>query len=375
MEMLNFSENIISLRRRKGITQEELADFVGVTKASVSKWETKQSLPDILMLPRLAAFFDVSVDELLGYQPQLSREQIQKIYRDLAADFGKVPFEEAMEKSRVMVKKYYSCYPFLFQICVLWLNHFMLAEDPKRQREILEEASNLCDHILSDCKDVGLCNDAVILKAVFDMQCGKAREAAETLEEILSPYRLWAQSDAVLIQSYQMAGEMEKAKNFSQISIFLHLISLVNSASQDLMLCIDQPKRCEETIHRIDCVSEAFDLEHLHPNIAAGFEYQAAIVFCMQGKTREALERLESYKELVRYLLRGEEQFKLHGDSYFDALDAWIERLDLGSEAPRDRKVVCDSLSETLHHPAFAILEQEEEFQRIKKAMEGFREG
>ena len=79
MNILNFSENIIKLRHKKGITQEELADFVGVTKASVSKWETKQSLPDIMLLPRLAAYFDVTVDELLGYEPNLSREQIQKI--------------------------------------------------------------------------------------------------------------------------------------------------------------------------------------------------------------------------------------------------------------------------------------------------------
>lgn len=40
MNALNFSENIAGLRREKKITQEQLADFVGVTKASVSKWET-----------------------------------------------------------------------------------------------------------------------------------------------------------------------------------------------------------------------------------------------------------------------------------------------------------------------------------------------
>ena len=82
MNTLNFSDNIIRLRHRKKITQEQLADFIGVTKASVSKWETKQSMPDVLLLPRLASFFDVSIDELLGYEPQLSKEQIQKIYHN-----------------------------------------------------------------------------------------------------------------------------------------------------------------------------------------------------------------------------------------------------------------------------------------------------
>lgn len=47
MERLNLSDNIIRLRRERKITQEELADFLGVTKASVSKWENAQSVPDV----------------------------------------------------------------------------------------------------------------------------------------------------------------------------------------------------------------------------------------------------------------------------------------------------------------------------------------
>ena len=88
MSTLNLAENIIRLRHDKKITQEQLAAFVGVTKASVSKWETRQSMPDILLLPQLAAFFDVTIDELLGYAPQLSKEQMQKIYLDFTAAFA-----------------------------------------------------------------------------------------------------------------------------------------------------------------------------------------------------------------------------------------------------------------------------------------------
>ena len=78
MNTLQFADNLTRLRREKKVTQEELADFIGVTKASVSKWETRQSLPDILILPQLASFFNVTVDELLGYSPQLSKEQIDR---------------------------------------------------------------------------------------------------------------------------------------------------------------------------------------------------------------------------------------------------------------------------------------------------------
>ena len=67
MNKLNLPENLVRLRHEKKLTQEELADFMGVTKASVSKWEKGQNTPDLLLLPQLAAFYDVTVDELIVF--------------------------------------------------------------------------------------------------------------------------------------------------------------------------------------------------------------------------------------------------------------------------------------------------------------------
>ena len=60
---------IAQLRKQKGVSQQELADFLGVTFQSVSKWETKTTLPDITLLPLIADYFQVSVDELMGLKP------------------------------------------------------------------------------------------------------------------------------------------------------------------------------------------------------------------------------------------------------------------------------------------------------------------
>lgn len=55
-------ENIKRLRRERDITQETLAEFLGVTFQSISKWERGESYPDITLLPAIAGFFNVSID-------------------------------------------------------------------------------------------------------------------------------------------------------------------------------------------------------------------------------------------------------------------------------------------------------------------------
>ena len=70
---MKLNENIAALRKKKGLTQEELAQVFGVTNQAVSKWESSQSCPDVALLPGLAAFFGVSVDALMGEEPSLTR--------------------------------------------------------------------------------------------------------------------------------------------------------------------------------------------------------------------------------------------------------------------------------------------------------------
>ena len=58
------SEHIRSLRKARGLTQEQLAEALGVTAGAVYKWESRLSLPELPMLVQLADFFDTSVDAL-----------------------------------------------------------------------------------------------------------------------------------------------------------------------------------------------------------------------------------------------------------------------------------------------------------------------
>ena len=64
-----FKDNLISLRRMRGLSQEELADRIGVTRQTLSKYETGESLPDIERCKAIADFFEISMDELVSSQP------------------------------------------------------------------------------------------------------------------------------------------------------------------------------------------------------------------------------------------------------------------------------------------------------------------
>lgn len=121
MRELNIGKCIIHKRKEKGITQEQLANYIGVSKASVSKWESGSSYPDILLLPELATYFNISVDELLGYSPQLTKEDIGKIYSELSHEFAVKPFDEVMEQCNKLIKKIlflFSFFAFYYSIII-----------------------------------------------------------------------------------------------------------------------------------------------------------------------------------------------------------------------------------------------------------------
>lgn len=64
---MSFSENLTELRKLNGFSQEELADRIGVSRQTLSKYETGESLPDIEKCKQLADVFSVSMDDLISY--------------------------------------------------------------------------------------------------------------------------------------------------------------------------------------------------------------------------------------------------------------------------------------------------------------------
>ncbi len=81
---MNIGLNIRGLRKNKDLSQEMLAERLGVTFQAVSRWERGESYPDITLLPAIANFFGVSVDYLLGTEGEKEAEEVEKIVEQCA---------------------------------------------------------------------------------------------------------------------------------------------------------------------------------------------------------------------------------------------------------------------------------------------------
>ena len=75
---------IKKLRAENNITQDALATAVGVTPQAISRWEAESGYPDIELLPVLADFFSVSVDELIGYRLSEREKELADIKKERA---------------------------------------------------------------------------------------------------------------------------------------------------------------------------------------------------------------------------------------------------------------------------------------------------
>ena len=90
---MNMADRIQYLRKSKGISQEELADKVGVSRQAVSKWESEQSMPDLEKIIVMSDLFEVTTDYILkGIEPvsTTNRKTIKTLYLGLVSVFATI---------------------------------------------------------------------------------------------------------------------------------------------------------------------------------------------------------------------------------------------------------------------------------------------
>lgn len=137
---VKIAENIRAMRKERKLSQEQLAEAMGVTVGAVSKWELGASVPDIGTIMELADFFETSVDVLLGYEwKRHSQEQAVEEIRQLRIAKR---FDEGIRAAEKALQKYPNSFEVVYQSGFLY--YLMLdREHAARAKELLERACEL----------------------------------------------------------------------------------------------------------------------------------------------------------------------------------------------------------------------------------------
>ena len=121
---------IRTYRKQKGLTQEEMANRLGVTTPAVNKWENGVSYPDIMLLAPIARLLDISLDTLLSFREELTTEEIQSIVYEVNSMLREKSYEEAFEWAKEKLEQYPNCEMLILEVAVI-LNAWLIRDEVK----------------------------------------------------------------------------------------------------------------------------------------------------------------------------------------------------------------------------------------------------
>lgn len=140
---MKINEQIRVLRRERKMTQEQLAEAVGVSAAAVSKWESGLSVPEIGMMIALANHFEVSLDALVGYEVRSCRKE------DMAEDLRRMKVAKQYDEAQTVVEEALRRYPNDFAIVLRCAQMYHMRGMEQQRKKDLRLALELYDRLLA----------------------------------------------------------------------------------------------------------------------------------------------------------------------------------------------------------------------------------
>lgn len=173
---IKLGEKIRSLRKRKNISQEVLAQYLGISFQAVSKWENGDTMPDVTLIPALASFFEVSTDELFDFNRLETERKVQQACWDIAD----IRYDEP-EKAERMLRELLKQYP---GNEVILNNLLYTMRAPERHEEVV----TICKSILEVTRDDEVKYDVLRILAETYHDMGQQALVKPTLEQIPELY-------------------------------------------------------------------------------------------------------------------------------------------------------------------------------------------
>lgn len=190
--MTNFGSILRDLRLERDLTQGEIASEIGVSPQAISKWETENGLPDVTQLIPLADFFGVTVDYLLGHDPDKNEREILAHLKRLETLVDEGKWDAQVEENRAMLRKYPKDCRLMVQMCrILWYYPKEMAmKCPKLTvDECSEEIIEWGERVLRESTDSRLREEA-IRWLVWSSADSENYVRGRKYAELLTPYEM-----------------------------------------------------------------------------------------------------------------------------------------------------------------------------------------
>lgn len=200
---IKLGEKIKSLRKQKNISQEVLAEYLGVTFQAVSKWETGAAMPDVTLIPAIASFFGVSTDELFDFNLYETEQKVM----DICRRSWKCRDDEP-EKAEVILREGLKKYP---GNDIILNNLLCVIPYPERAAEVID----LCKSLIAGTKYDDVKYDACRIMAEAYKSIGEYRLCKEAVEMIPELYFTKNQVAAELLEGDDMFEEAHKHRRLS----------------------------------------------------------------------------------------------------------------------------------------------------------------
>ncbi len=303
---MSIGVTIKRLRRERDITQEQLAEYLGITSRAVSQWECDRTAPDISQIPALCHIFDVSSDVLLGIDVDKHNEEIET-YLTKATELGYAGKDaERTALLREAGKKFPRDYKIMQSLANALVNEY-LRKGIKEFNEVFE----LCNRVLAECTDSTVRYEAIDTLGTAYGYAGKKEEMLKLAEEM--PKSHFSYENFML---YRWSGDADFAKKQSYIFYLINqLLSAVDCACDHLN---DDAKMIYSSEDRIVLRKLQVELlEVLFPDKDYQYLAQHGEIAC--SHIAIMLIRSKDYESALKWLEKAAE-FAIHMDTYdFDA--------------------------------------------------------
>ena len=180
---MSIGTTIKRLRRERSITQEQLAEYLGISTGAVSQWECDRTAPDITQLPLLANIFDVSADELLEIGGKKKEEVIQAFLRKYDELSNKGDLTSRFDLTKETYAKYPNDYRVIEKYILELFNDPNYPTDPLGEEVHKDELFKLCENLLEYCTTQKIRYTAMDILSVLYVNDGLINKAKEIYEQ------------------------------------------------------------------------------------------------------------------------------------------------------------------------------------------------